>query len=168
MGAHAPHLWRSLGFAPARTALRLRPGSPFAALFARVRALRLDQELADGVAPWHSCVHAARALQVTSDRARNRLAQSLERLIGEAEAGSGHDTPLSARVGPCHQQIVLARDEMLLLVDRLRTPAPIDAGAAVRLRRLLHDGAGPFYKPCGPLALRESLDSLVDALGVPD
>src|ERR1019366_510356 len=54
-------------------------------LLAHLRALRLDRQLAAGVVPWHSKLHAVRSLQLTSDRSPRALACSLEHLVERAE-----------------------------------------------------------------------------------
>jgi hypothetical protein len=168
MAAIARNLLQALARARARLRLRLRADSPIVSLFARLRALRLDHELAEGVAPWRSAVHAARALQVTSDRKRLRLARTLERLVAEADIGPAADARPAPRIGPCCEQILLARGDILALADRLRAPVSIDAGVAVQLRRLVSDGAGPLYTQRAPRTLRATLDPLLDALDVPD
>ena len=161
MRAHA-HL---AGFElPWRRPARL--GTP--RLLARLRAPWLDRELARGVESWRSRVHAARALQVTSDRHRKALAEWLERLVATADAAPPPVSRLSARVTPCAEQIFLARYEMQALAAHLRAPVPIDAGAAVRLRLVLADGSGPCYRRTSPLALRDALVALDAALDVPD
>src|ERR1019366_4451743 len=80
-------------------------------LLARLRALWLDRQLAAGVVPWHSKVHAARSLQLTSDRSRRALARSLEHLVEQADGPPVHWR--SAAVPPCRPQVSEARPVIL-------------------------------------------------------
>jgi hypothetical protein len=147
---------------------RLRSASRLAALLARARAPWLDRELSEGVESWRTRVHAARALQVTSDRHRHQLADWLERLLGAADAAPPPVSPLSAKITPCAEQILLAREEMLTLSACLRAHVPIDAGTTIRLRLLLADGGGPCYRQTRPFALRDALAGLAAALELRD
>jgi len=144
---------------------RLRGASLLASLRARARAPWLDEELAGGVESWRSPTHAARALQLTSDRHRGLLADWLERLIAEA---SSQPSALSAKVRPCREQVMSGLPEMLMVAERLRSHTPLDAGAVVRLRRLLADGAGPCYQRIRPTALKEALAEIAESLDLPD
>jgi hypothetical protein len=133
---------------------------------AHLRAASLDRQLAQGVAPWHSSRHAARALQLTSSRARTALARSLERLVEQAEEPP---TPRrSAVIEPCRPQVREARPIMLTTALRLRAGAPVDARGMARLKLLLSDGAGPCYAPSRPDALAIELQTVSQWLDVRD
>lgn len=137
-----------------------------AGLSARLRAPWLDRQLAAGVPSWHSRAHAARALQLTSDRNRRRLARFLERLVERAEE---RPAPFrSASVPPCRAQVREARPLMLAIALRLRTVAPVDARGIARLMDLLSDGGGPCYVPTHPHALSSALLTVDESLDVPD
>ena len=128
-------------------------------LLARLRALWLDRQLAAGVVPWHSKPHAARSLQLTSDRSRRALACSLEHLVEHADGPPVHWR--SAAVPPCRPQVSEARPVILAIAARLRATAPVDARGMARLRLLLTDGAGPCYTPSGrPDALAVALQTV--------
>ena len=128
-------------------------------LLARLRAFWLDRQLAAGVVPWHSKVHAARSLQLTSDRSRRALACSLEHLVEQADGPPVHWR--SAAVLPCRPQVSEARPVILAIAARLRATAPVDARGMARLRLLLTDGAGPCYTPSGrPDALAVELQTV--------
>ena len=116
-------------------------------LLAHLRALWLDRQLAAGVVPWHSKLHAARALQLTSDRSRRALACSLEHLVEQADGPPVHWRP--AAVPPCRPQVSEARPAILAIAARLRATAPVHARGMARLRLLLTDGTGPCYTPSG-------------------
>jgi hypothetical protein len=137
-----------------------------ARLLAHLRAPRLDRQLADGVAPWHSPTHAARALQLTGARTRRALARSLERLVEQAE-----EPPPPARsavIEPCRPQVREARPIMLTMAFRLRAGTPVDARGVARLKLLLTDGLGPCYAPSRPDALLVELQSVSRWLDVRD
>ena len=128
-------------------------------LLAHLRALWLDRQLAAGVVPWHSKLHAARSLQLTSDRSRRALACSLEHLVEHADGPPVHWR--SAAVPPCRPQVSEARPVILAIAARLRATAPVDARGMARLRLLLTDGAGPCYTPSGrPDALAVALQTV--------
>jgi hypothetical protein len=133
-------------------------------LAARLRGAGLDRQLAVGVEPWRSPLHATRARQLTSHRNRRRLARSLERLIEEAESPR-HG--LTAVVPPAPARVREARPQMLTLSARLRGDRPVAARGIAVLKDLLSDGGGPFYTPGDPETLRRRLravDGYLDAL----
>lgn len=137
-----------------------------ARLLAHLRAPRLDRQLADGVASWHSSTHAARALQLTSARTRKAFARSLERLVEQAEEPP---TPArSAVIEPCRPQVREARPIMLTMAFRLRDSTPVDAHGMARLKLLLTDGVGPCYAPSRPDALVNELQTVSQWLDVRD
>ena len=128
-------------------------------LLAHLRALWLDRQLAAGVVPWHSKLHAVRSLQLTSDRSRRTLARSLEHLVEHADGPPVQRR--SAAVLPCRPQVSEARPVILTIAARLRAPVPVDARGVARLRLLLTDGAGPCYTPSGrPDALAVELQTV--------
>jgi hypothetical protein len=135
-------------------------------LLAHLRALWLDRQLAAGIVPWHSKLHAVRSLQLTSDRSRRALARSLEHLVEHAEM-SRIQSVGTAVVIPCREQVREARPVILAMVSRLRASAPVDARGMARLRLLLTDGTGPCYTPSGrPDALAvelQTVDQWLDA-----
>jgi hypothetical protein len=136
-------------------------------LLARLQALRLDRQLAAGVVPWHSKVHATRSLQLTSDRRRRELARWLEDL-GERADGPPVQWR-SAAVPPCRPQVSEGRPVILAIVARLRATAPVDARGMARLQQLLTDGAGPCYTPSTrPDALAVELQTIDRWLDAPD
>ena len=111
---------------------------------------------------WHSRAHAARALQLTSERSRRTLAGALDRLLSEIE---NPDLTVAA-VRPCPAQIRDASLELLELSGRLRDRAPVDAGAVARLRALVFDGAGPCYRRARGHALRSALQAAIREIDV--
>jgi hypothetical protein len=135
-------------------------------LSARLRAHSLDFQLGAGVPPWQSPTLAARARQLTSERNRDTLARSLERLVELAEEPrSPYRTSV---VPPCRPQVREARPLMLAMAHRLRAREPVNARGVARLNHTLTDGAGPCYVPSRPDALRLELKVVDKLLDVPD
>jgi hypothetical protein len=153
--------------AAARRFTHTRDRPPRAAwLRARLRAPWLDRELAAGIASWRSPVHAARALQLTSDRSRRGWAGSLERLVKEVEQPP---TALCrAVVPPCREQVREARPVILAVASRLRSSAPVDARGVAQLRAVLGDGTGPCYVRSRPDTLTIALQNVSRSLDVLD
>src|SRR2546423_10873043 len=105
--AEAPRSFRS------QLAVRVR---------ARLHAPSLDRELASGIAPWRSPLHAARALALTSDRSRRGLARSLERLVEQAQCARSQSR--GAVVYPCREQVLDALPALLTIAGRPPSPDP--------------------------------------------
>jgi hypothetical protein len=134
-------------------------------LRARLHALSLDRELASGIAPWRSPLHAARALQLTGERNRRGLARSLERLVENAQ--STRNQCRGAVVYPCREQVLEALPVLLTIAGRLRCADPIDARGIARLNILLSDGSGPCYVRIRCNALKDALQEISQWLAVP-
>jgi hypothetical protein len=155
---------QALTTAPLRGAGSRRPPQRRDRIIARLRAPSLDGELTAGCASWRSPTHAARALQLTSDRHRRGLARSLEHLIERAEEPRARFP--SAAVPPCREQVREAMPQLLAISSRLRSGEPVDAGGVARLRALLSDGAGPCYARSQPDALALALQTVSASLNV--
>jgi hypothetical protein len=136
-----------------------------ARLNARLHAPSLDRELASGIAPWRSRLHAARALQLTGERNRRGLARSLERLVENAQQPRSHHR--GAAVYPCREQVIEAMAAMLTVAGPLRCAAPVDARGVARLNILLSDGSGPCYVRIRRNALTDALQEISQWLAVP-
>ena len=134
-------------------------------LRARLHAPSLDRELASGIAPWRSPLHAARALQLTGDRNRRGLARSLERLVEHAQQPRSQHR--GAVVYPCREQVLEALPALLTMAGRLRCADPIDARGVARLNILLSDGIGPCYVRIRRNALTDALQEISQWLAVP-
>jgi hypothetical protein len=128
-------------------------------LSARLRGPWLDRQLARGITSWSSPVHAERALQLTSNHTRNRLASSLDTLVERSEMPRSQlsGTPF---VPPCREQVREALPQILALSSRLRGAAPVGARGVAQLEILLCDGAGPFYRRSTPAALAVALEDV--------
>jgi hypothetical protein len=128
-------------------------------LSARIIGSRLDRDLACGVPPWRSPYHAARALQLTSDRSRAAFARSLETLVEHAETPP--TLPLrTPYVLPCREQVRDALAELTWLSARLRDSAPLGASGVARLAIILRHGAGPCYRSDEEHALSAALEEV--------
>lgn len=138
---------------------------PLMSLAARFRGPGLDRQLAVGVEPWRSSLHAIRARQLTSYRNRRRLARSLERLVEEADSPPRRG--ITAAVPPARERVREARPQMLTISARLRGSGPVAPRGIAVLKDLLSDGGGPFYTPGSPETLKRRLrliDGYLDTL----
>lgn len=133
-----------------------------APLMARLRASALDRQLAQGMVPWRTPAHAARALQLTSEKSRRTLARSLEQMVEDAE--NPPRIALSAVVQPPRAHVRTARPLMLTLASRLRSNAPVDARGVASLKALLTDGSGALYADGDPTMLMRALQRTEDWL----
>lgn len=125
----------------------VQPDVPRASLItrltARLRAGSLDRRLAVGVLAPAGSVLAAHEARLTSAAERAALARTLRNALRDARVGG---LVLSGRV-PVHVPNVLAAEEPIEgVVRRLLSPRPVAARGVARLRRLLADGRGPFYR----------------------
>jgi hypothetical protein len=114
-----------------------------ARLTARLRAGRLDRMLAVGVpAPAGSAlaVHAARLTAVAE---REAVARALRLAVRDAHNASAD---LSLRVPLNRANIASAEDLIADVTLRLHSPRPVSARGMARLRQLMSDGTGPFYR----------------------
>ncbi len=126
-------IWRRL-----RVQLRARSSSP-----------SLDARLAAGEDPLSDPVLYVRARQLTSRRARSKLADNLERAM--AHAGT------SAAFGPAMPNNPdasgRARTALRQLVRRLRRDATVHPAGVSLARKLLVDGSSPLYRASSEGAL---------------
>ncbi len=145
----------------------LRPPGLLDRIAARVRGPWLDRQLARGVVTWHSPAHAARAVQVASDRRRRALARSLERLVEQSDRPQRRSMA-SAMIAPCRRQVRAALPDILDVSARLRSTGPVDPYGMLRLHDLLCDGGGPCYAWIHPDALTIELREVSTWLEVND
>lgn len=149
-----------------RAVMRRRRGHPLAPLLARLRGPWLNRQLAAGVEPWRSPVHAARARQLTGDRTRRMLARGLERLVEQAEEPPSLSR--TAVIHPWRPGVREARPLMLTLASSLRGSAPVAARGIAALKDLLTNGGGPVYTPGDPNTLKRQLEIIDQWLDVQD
>jgi hypothetical protein len=139
---------------------------PVAWLAAHLFAPWIDRQLAEGVAPWRSRTHAARALQLTNSRRRRVLAAGLERLVEHAEQPGSHFRH-SGVIPPCREQVREALPVIFAIAGRLRGGSPLDARGVARLKALITDSAGPCYKRSRRDALNDALETVSQWLDTP-
>jgi hypothetical protein len=133
-------------------------------LIARMLARWLDEELARGMGASLSDAHAARAEQLTAERARRRVARTLDRLVDRAQ--SPHPASLIPSVPPCREQVHAAIPLILVVRSRLLSGEPLAAQGIARLKTLLSDRSGPCYEPSAQPALTVALREVSELLDV--
>ena len=127
---------------------------------ARLRASRLDTELARGAAPTRAAL-ALRAQDLGERRTRERLGRSIRRILDDAQT----DPPRSiARVPTQRSEVLAAAWELDEIAKTLLTPGPVAASGVAQVRLLLTNGAGPLYSRDAPGGLRAAATRALDAL----
>ena len=112
-----------------------------ARLTARLRADRFDHQLAVGVAAPAGSALAVHQARLMSTGEREAIARSLRQAVSDARSGA----VFSSRI-PVHPRNIAAAEELIDTITlRLHSPQPVQARGMARLRRVLSDGAGPFY-----------------------
>ena len=130
-------------------------------LIARMLAPWLDEELARGIGASLSEAHAARAEQLTGERARRSVVRTLDRLVDRAQ----HPRPASLLVQPCPEQVRDAMPLILSIRSRLLSGEPLATRGIAQLKTLLRDRSGACYTPSGEGALTLALQEVSELLG---
>jgi hypothetical protein len=129
-------------------------------LAARLRAHRLDRELAAGTEPDADVAHALRAATLIAPAQRSMLARSLLRIVRDArERPAG----LTVRAPVTRRTALAAAEELDALARRLVAPEPVAVRGVAQVGRLLSDAGSPLYSGhAGALrgAARRALASL--------
>jgi hypothetical protein len=107
----------------------------------RIRATRLDHELAGGASPEASMALALRARALVQPAQGPRLAAALQRIMSAADPSSS----VRLRVPVNREAVRAARPELQQLADRLRSE-PMDAHTIARVRTLVTEGNSPLYR----------------------
>jgi len=136
-------------------------GYPLAWMRARLCRSGLDAALACGVDPSRSPALAYRSARLTSERGRERLAASLDRVL---DAVVRPARGWSTAVPPCRDEVVAADALLVQVRELLRSRTPVYSQGAARLENLLRDGGGPLYWPARRGALRHELEVAIAAL----
>jgi hypothetical protein len=139
-------------------------GSQWLRLNTRLRRGALDDQIARGVDTAGDERLALRAAQLSSREERDRLARALEVTLelaaAPAEAVRSRTAPvLSARVPLRSRELREGASDVEALVARLRDAEPIDPQGAAMTKRLLVDGASPFYYRRSPVTLQHAVRS---------
>lgn len=138
-------------------------------MLARCAAARLDRELAAGTPPETSAGLAARAMALTSAKARRDLATSVQRIL--AAAGQPPTVMLSpaAAVRPARIPVNRARIShsavpLAHLAECLAAPGPVPVQGVAMVSRLLADGTGPLYREASGDDLGDIIENASQAL----
>jgi hypothetical protein len=165
--------------------------SPLNRLMARVRASRLDGDLADGALPDATVALALRAQRLIAPRARREVAEGARRLLAAAmqapatgrsqeHAADGLRVPSARRlrmpstrplrVPVCEDRVRESAEELSDLIRRLLADAPVAARGVALASELLSDGSGPLYHRANTddarTRIREAIDALDPAAGM--
>jgi hypothetical protein len=108
----------------------------------RLRAAKLDRELAAGISPDASVRLSLRARILGRTATRLALARRLREVIAEAEQGRALR---STRMPVCRRKVLLARYELEQLALRLTAPGVAGVEGIALALRLLTEGSGPLY-----------------------
>ena len=127
---------------------------------ARLRASRLDEELACGADPVASRERAARAALLLRPRARHGLSAGLRRAVADARRPR---RALSSVVGVARPAVRACAPDLLALAAELNDPGVRPRGVALT-RRLLCDGTGPLYRAASDDELRTAVEAARAAL----
>jgi len=127
----------------------------------RLNSARLDADLAAGIAPEASPLHAARARRLVTLRIRHASAANWEHLLlTSREPRRG----LSGRVPIRRERVNQAEPEIRKLITALRATGPIPARGVAIATSLLTDGRGPIYNPKAPDNLTATVALAVEHL----
>lgn len=119
----------------------------------------LDRLLIDGAPPDASPELALRALRLTREGHRYRLAAELEAIVSAADRGEPAQTVLDV----CVEAVREARGSLLELAARL-CDGPCGARGVAMTRRLLRDPCSPVYEPAARDPLSQAARAALLAL----
>lgn len=165
-GSGARRLLRRGSARPDRGGSAARPfsslrGRPGVAVAVWLRSGRLDRALADGADPAQDRLLAYRASQLTSARARRRLAGALAGHLEQANAPQARRRR-SAAVPVRGRALREASPEARRAIDLLWGEGEVQAQGVARIKLLLTDGASPLYTESSSAA--QALAEAVQAL----
>ena len=136
---------------------------PWDRLWARLRAFRLDSELAAGASPEASVALALRARMLARTRHRRDLAVSADRVLVTAMQ-SAYACRLPVPV--CRDRVRDCSEEFGELIRRLRAAGPVPVQGVAKVGLLLADASGPLYHWASPDDLRARVRDAAEALVV--
>ena len=134
---------------------------PWDRLWARLRAFRLDSDLAAGASPEASVALALRARMLVRTRHRRDLAASADRVLATATQ------PAYSRRLPvpvCRDRVRDCSEDFGELIRRLRAAGPVPVRGVAKAVVLLGDASGPLYHPATADDLRTRVRDAADAL----
>jgi len=146
-----------------------RRARPWDRILARVRACRLDRDLAAGASPDATLGLALRAQALVRARARRDLAHGAQRLLAAAlqpPAPGGLPLPAAgrSRITICRDRVKDSSPELADLIGRLLDGGPVTARGVALAAVLLSDGSGPLYRRATPDDLRARVREALNAL----
>ncbi len=137
------------------------PAHPWDRLLTRMRAQRLDTELARGASPDATVALALRAQMLVSVAVRRDLARSAQRVVTVAAQTS----PRSRLAVPiCWDRVRDSAGEFAELTRRLLAAGPVAARGVAQASLLLTDATGPLYQRANPDDLRSMVREAASAL----
>jgi hypothetical protein len=145
---------------------RSRSGSAPTTLRLRVFLARpwLDRRIAAGADPATTPALELRARQLTSARARQRLARELRGLVEYAERVGSR--PTFSAVVIDRRAVSRGRHAILGLAERIEGETPVSPRGVTLVRRLLTDGLGPLFNPNSQQTVIQVVWNIEDALDV--
>ncbi len=171
-----------------------RPARPWDQLMARVRASRLDRELAGGASPDATVALALRAQTLVRAQTRRDVARGAQRVLAtamQAPAAGGPPAPGAGRprvpaagrarvpaagrarvpaagraqVPICRDRVRDSAGEFGDLIRRLLAGGPVAARGVALASVLLSDGSGPLYHRATADDVRARVREALNALG---
>jgi hypothetical protein len=127
----------------------------------RIRAARLDRQLADGASPDASVALALRAQMLVRTQVRRDLASGARRiLLGATRAPGARRLPVPV----CRDRVRDCSEEFAELISRLLAAGPVPAQGVARASLLLTDATSPIYHRANADDLRTTLRAAASAL----
>ena len=134
---------------------------PWDRLLTRLRAARLDGDLAAGASPDATVGLSLRARMLVRMQARRRLARAVQRVLAEAALGPAADR---LPVPVCRDRIEGCSAELLDLTRRLLATGPVSAQGVAQAKALLTNASSPIYHRASRDDLRARFLAAADAL----
>jgi len=147
-------------------------------LMVRVRASRLDRELAAGASPDATVALALRAQMLVQMRTRRGMARGAQRILERAmrapaaglppaPAAGGLRMPAAGvlQVPVCRDRVRDSAEELGDLIRRLLGGGPVAARGVALASALLTDGSGPLYRRSNADDLQARIREALSALG---
>jgi hypothetical protein len=146
-----------------------RPARPWDRLVVRVRASRLDSDLAGGASPDATVALALRAQMLVRARTRRDVALGAQQILATATqvpAAGRAQVPAAGRprVPVCRDRVRDSSEELGDLIRRLLAGGPVAARGVALASVLLSDGSGPLYHRASADDVRARVREAVDAL----
>jgi hypothetical protein len=127
----------------------------------RIRAARLDRQLAAGASPDASVALALRAQMLVRTQVRRDLARSARRILLAATRAPG---ARRLPVPVCRDRVLDCSADFAELISRLLAAGPVPAQGVARASLLLTDATSPLYHPACSDDLRTVVRAAAEAL----